>query len=83
MLGIAPHGAVTFISSLYTGCISDVEITNLSGFFDFVEPGDDLMADKGFTIRKLLAEKDVTLNIPNFLIQKGALLGKKSRTRSK
>ena len=31
LLGIAPHGAVTFISSLYTGCMSDVEITKLSG----------------------------------------------------
>ena len=57
LLGITPHGAVTFISALYTGCISDVEITKLSGFLDLVEPGDDVMADKGFAIRKLLAEK--------------------------
>ena len=49
LLGIAPHGAVTFISSLYTGCMSDVEITKLSG--------GDVMADKGFTLRKCLAEK--------------------------
>ena len=27
LLGIAPHGAVTFVSPLYTGCMSDVEIT--------------------------------------------------------
>lgn len=70
LLGIAPHGAVTFISPLYTGCISDVEITKLSGLLELLEPGDDVMADKGFTIRKLLAEKDVTLNIPAFLHSK-------------
>ena len=76
LLGFAPHGAVTSISSLYTGCISHVEITTSSGFLDLIEPGDDVMADKGFTIRKLLAEKDVTLNIPPFLSSKGRFTGK-------
>jgi hypothetical protein len=76
LLGIAPHGAVTSISSLYTGCISDVEITKLSGFLDLIEPGDDVMAATGFTIRKLLAEKDVTLNIPPFHSSKGRFTGK-------
>ena len=70
LLGIAPHGTITFISSLYTGCMSDVEITKLSGLVDLLEPGDDVMADKGFTIRKLLGEKGVTLNIPEFLSNK-------------
>lgn len=70
LLGVAPHGAITFISSLYTGCMSDVEITRLCGLLDLLEPGDDVMADKGFTIKKLLAERDVTLNIPHFLSSK-------------
>ena len=69
LLGISPHGAITFISSLYTGCMSDVEITKLSGLLDLLEPGDDVMADKGFTIRKL-SDKGVTLNIPEFLSSK-------------
>jgi hypothetical protein len=34
------------------------------------------MADKGFTIRKLPAEKDVTLNIPLFHSSKGRFTGK-------
>jgi hypothetical protein len=76
LLGIAPHGAVHLIVSLYTGCIYDVEITKLSEFLDHIEPGDDVMADKGFTIRKLLAEKDVTLNIPPFLSSNGRFTGK-------
>lgn len=70
LLGVAPHGAITFISSLYTGCMSDVEITKLSGFLDLIEPGDDVMADKGFTIRRLLSERGATLNIPHFLSSK-------------
>lgn len=70
LLGIAPHGAVTFVSSLYTGSMSDVEITKLSGLLDLLEPGDDVMADKGFTLKKVLEEKQVTLNIPDFLSSK-------------
>jgi len=57
LLGISPHGVITFISPLYTGCMSDVEITNLSGTLDLLEENDSVMADKGFTIRKLLSEK--------------------------
>jgi hypothetical protein len=50
-----------------TGCISDVEITKLSCFLDLLEAGDDVMADNGFTLRTILSERDVTLNIPPFL----------------
>ena len=70
LLGIAPHGAITFISFLYAGCMSDVEITKISGLLDLFETGDDVMADKGFTIRKILWDKGVTLNIPEFLSNK-------------
>jgi len=56
-LGILPHGVITFISPLYTGCMSDVEITKLSGILDFLEENDSVMADKGFTIQKILSEK--------------------------
>ena len=57
-------------NSTYTGCMSDVEITRLYGLLDLLEPGDDVMADKGFTLRKILAERGVTLNIPEFLSSK-------------
>ena len=67
LIGIAPHGLITFVSSLYTGCMSDVEITKLCGILDLLEPGDSVMADKGFTIEKLLEEKNVSLNMPPFL----------------
>ena len=63
LIGTVPHGVVTFVSSLYTGCTSDVEITKLSGILDLLEPGDDVMADKGFTFKKMLEDRGVTLNI--------------------
>ena len=67
LIGVAPHGAMTFLSPLYTGCMSDIEIVKLSGFRDLLEPGDSVMADKGFRIEKYLAEKGIALNLPPFL----------------
>ncbi|CAM4577686.1 unnamed protein product [Leuciscus chuanchicus] len=66
LIGIAPCGAVTFVSSLFTGSISDRELTERSGLLDLLEPGDGCMADKGFTIEKLLADRGATLIIPPF-----------------
>jgi len=57
LLGILPHGVITFISPLYTGCMSDVEITKLSNILDHLEENDRVMADKGFIIRKPLSDK--------------------------
>lgn len=70
LVGIAPHGALTFISPLYSGSMSDVEITRVSGLIDLLEPGDEVMADKGFTIKQLVAQKHASLTIPNFLRSK-------------
>ena len=66
LIGITPHGAVSFISSLYTGSISDREITRCSGILDLLEHGDSVMADKGFQIQDILP-LGVSLNIPPFL----------------
>ena len=67
LVGITPGGAISFISQLYSGNISDREIVMRSGFLniEFTE-GDSIMADKGFTIEDLLP-LGVRLNIPPFL----------------
>ena len=67
LVGIAPHGALTFISPLYSGSMSDVEITKTCGLLEIIEPGDEIMADKGFTIKHLVAQKMGKVTIPNFL----------------
>ena len=71
LVGIAPSGVVTFVSSLYTGCISDKHITLVSEILDLLESGDQVMADKGFLIQDLLEKKGCSLVIPHFLKQKG------------
>lgn len=67
LVGIAPSGAIIFISQLYSGSISDREIVERSGFLELeFDKGDTAMADKDFTIKDLLP-LGVNLNIPPFL----------------
>ena len=73
LVGISPAGAITFISQLYTGHISDREIVTRSGFLNLpFDRGDSVMADKGFTVEDLLP-LGVSLNIPPFLGNKGQM----------
>lgn len=64
LIGIAPCGAVTFVSRLYTGSISDRELTERCGILDLLEPGDGCMADEAFTIEKVLANRGAKLITP-------------------
>ena len=68
LLGITPFNALSFVSSLYTGCISDKEITHRSGIIDLI--GDDVMVDKGILIQDL-NKKKACLVIPPFLGPRG------------
>ena len=67
LVGISPTGACIFVSRLYTGGISDQEITRCSGILGLVEPGDAVMADKGFDISYELLIRGCHLNIPPFV----------------
>ena len=69
LVNIAPSGKITFISELYDGSISDVEIVQRYGILekDLKDESDSLMADKGFTVENLLKPLGVSLNIPAFL----------------
>lgn len=66
---VAPNGALVFISKLYPGSTSDVAIVEHSKILEQLAPGDMILADKGFTIHKLLPQ-GVHLNIPPFLTSK-------------
>ena len=51
LIGIMPSGPVTFVSEVYEGSISDRELFIRSGLLSKLEEGDEVMADKGFTIQ--------------------------------
>ena len=64
-----PNGCISYISPLYVGGISDVELTKVSGFLNTLDGkcGVSVMADRGFTVRDVLKQKGVSLNIPPFM----------------
>ncbi|XP_065915608.1 uncharacterized protein [Dysidea avara] len=67
LIGVTPSGAISFVSEAYEGSISDRKLVEVSGLLEKLEPGDEIMADKGFTIQDLLIPYGVRLNMPPFL----------------
>ncbi|XP_038156287.1 uncharacterized protein LOC119793270 [Cyprinodon tularosa] len=53
MIGIAPHGAITFVSALYAGSMNDREIFKQSGIISVLEPDMAIMVDRGFLVDNL------------------------------
>ena len=72
LIGISPDGAITFVSSLFPGSISDKALTTQSGILDLLQSGDSVMADRGFDIEDLIL-RGVKLNIPPYLRGKSQL----------
>ena len=66
LVGISPKGDLTFVSELYAGNTSDKQVTNDCGLFNLLEPGDEILADRGFGIEDDLPA-GVSLNLPPFL----------------
>lgn len=69
-ISISPLLHINFVSKLYSGCISDKDLTKQCGFLEQLNPGDHVMADKGFNIQDLLAQHHVRLIAPP-LMHKG------------
>ena len=67
LIAVAPSGAGVFVSDLYEGGISDKELFIQCGIIDYLNPGDLVLADRGFTVKEVLQAKGVHLNIPPFL----------------
>ena len=57
LVAIAPNGTIMFVSDGFEGSISDKAIVNQSGFLDYTEVGDLVLADRGFLIKEELQAK--------------------------
>ena len=72
LIGIAPHGAVTFVSELYGGHCSDKAIVEDCGILQLLEEG-ELWKIEVLRSRTCLQKKKVYLNIPPFMRSKDQL----------
>lgn len=57
LIGMSPHGALTFVSALFEGSISDKEIFRQCGITSLLTPEMEAMVDKGFLIDELVSGK--------------------------
>ena len=64
LVSITPNGAFNFISDAWGGRTSDVYLTRESNFYGILEPQDEVMADRGFTITEDLIVRNATLHMP-------------------
>lgn len=76
LIGASPGGVITYISPLYGGSTSDRQIVERSSLFTMCDPGDSIMADKGFNVQDLFAPYNVTINVPTFFKKKNRMSGK-------
>ncbi|XP_065191536.1 uncharacterized protein LOC135822650 [Sycon ciliatum] len=66
LIGITPQGTISFISKGWGGRTSDKYITEHCGLLDKLLPGDQLMADRGFTVSDAVGLHCAELVIPPF-----------------
>ena len=64
LIGISPRGCISFVSDAWGGRASDRHITLNSSFLERVDPGDQIMADRGFLIREEVMMRRAELVIP-------------------
>ena len=67
LIAVSPNGSACFVSDLYEGDIGDVELFQNCGILKHINPGDIILADRGFTVQELLNPLRAHLKIPAFL----------------
>ena len=73
LVACTPAGSVSFVSDGWGGRVADKELTLKSGIFQLLETGDQVLADRGFTIKNELAALGVILETPSFTRGKSQL----------
>lgn len=66
LIGITPQGTVSFISKGWGGRTSDKHLTERCGFLDKLNPGDVILADRGFDVADSVGLFNAQLKIPAF-----------------
>ena len=64
LIAIAPNSAITFLSPMCGGRMSDKAITLDSGFLDKCEQYDMIQADKGFNIQQECDARMISMHVP-------------------
>ena len=66
LIGIAPQGAITFISKGWGGRVSDQHLTEHCDILEHLRPGDQILADRGFNVQDSARLYCAEIKIPPF-----------------
>ena len=67
LIAVNPNKAACFTSDLYEGSIDDVTLFSQCAILNYINIGDSLLVDKGFTIQDLLTPRQATVFTSPFL----------------
>lgn len=76
LIGSTPGGLISYISPAYGGSTSDRQIVERGRLHLKCDPGDSIMADKGFNVQDIFAPYNITVNIPTFFRKKNRMSSK-------
>ena len=82
IVGLSHNGCMIFISNSWSGRVSDRQLTRECGVLYLLEPGDNIMADRGFNIKDFLPV-GVTINLPPYIGQRDQLTAEEAEETSK
>lgn len=71
LIAVAPQGCIVFLSDLWGGRSSDRHIVLNSGFINHLNPGDTILADRGFPSVKINIKIDSGADLVNPPANKG------------
>lgn len=66
LIGITPQGVISFVSRGWGGRVSDKHLTENCGLLNHLQPGDQVLADRGFTVEDSVGLYCAEIKVPPF-----------------
>ena len=66
LIAITPQGVISFVSKGWGGRVTDKHLTENCGLLSNLQPGDMILADRGFTIQDLVGLYCAEVKVPLF-----------------
>ena len=73
LIDISPQGVISYISKGWGGHVSDKHLTENCGIFNYLLPGDQILADSGFNVQDSVGLSCAEIKIPPFTKNKKQL----------
>ena len=65
-IGVTPQGVISFVSKGWGGRVSDKYLTEHCGLLDYLLPGDQILADRGFNVQQSVGIHCAEIKIPAY-----------------